>query len=349
MHDELPGYRLLRLIGRGGSSEVWQARAVGSDGPDVAVLRLVSGCTDGAVAARWAEAALLAELDHPNLLPLLAVVDDPPGSALVVPLLLGGTVRDLLDRRGALPAGEVVALLGPVAGAVEVLHRHGVVHGDLKPENLLLTAEGVPVVGDLGSARRIGDAASPVSATPAYLDPHAVASGPGGLGRVRGPRASASASADVYALGVIAYEALTGRLPHRGDPNEALALAAAGAHRALASWPGVPAAVAAAVERAIDPDPSRRPTGAVAFVAELRAAVPSAEVVLPAPPPASPLAVRDPAEGATLEVSWSVRPDVTADPVGRSRAARIASVAAATGVAIASVGAATVLTLLSSR
>lgn len=274
-------YRLERLIGRGGSAEVWLAW---DDGPvprpvAVKLLRMPVGGSSGTSEAAdrtagWLrdEAALVASLDHPHLLGVLDVIADGRDVAQVMPLARGGSLRDLLDERGTLAAGELVALLAPVADAVASLHRAGLVHGDLKPENILLTSEGAPMVADLGATRPVGEGSIGAEpATPAYLDPVRAIGGP-----IRPTN-------DVYALGVIAYEALCGRLPHRGDPAQMLALAAAGVHRPLATWPGIAPAVADAVEAAIDADPAQRPAEPTVLTARLAAASPASSIRLPGP------------------------------------------------------------------
>lgn len=268
---DVPGFRLDRLLGRGGTGEVWLAWSADDEPRPVAVKRLRPNAPAAADVLR-AEAAVLAAVDHPHLVRVLDVVPDPPGVALVLPYLGGGSLRGLLDEVGTLSPGELVAVLAPVADALAALHGRGLAHGDLTPGNILLTSEGEPVVADVGVTRLLGAAGpGPAAGTPAYLDPARA------TGIADGP------AADVFALGVIAYEALTGRLPHRGPPAEAVALAAAGAHRPLASWPSIPLAVAEAVERALRPDPRDRPGGPGELAAELAAAVPAGTVRLPAP------------------------------------------------------------------
>ena len=261
-------------MGRGASAEAWLAWS--PDRPEAVVLKRAAapdGSPRGAGAARLRhEAAVLARVRHPGVVALLDVVDDPPGVALVLEHLAGGSLRDLLAERGTLLAGELVALLEPVAAACTALAALGLVHGDLKPEHVCFTAAGAPVLVDLGAAAMApGPAPAELSASPAYLDP-AVAAG-----------AAPGARSEVFALAVVAYEALTGRLPHRGEPALAVAAAAAGSHRPLRSWPAVPPAVADVVERALDPRPERRPADPAAFVAALRAVVAGPEVVQPGP------------------------------------------------------------------
>lgn len=264
-------YRLDHCIGRGRTGEVWLAwDRVGIDRP-VALKRLGPEAAGDAVEALRSEAATLAGLDHPHVLGAIDVVADPPGVALVLPYLRGGSMRELLDERATLSVGEVVGLLGPVADAVASVHRAGLVHGDLKPDNILLSADGEPVVADFGVARITGcrGPGERLVGTPAYLDPS--------LSDGRAPEASS----DVYALGVMAYEALCGRLPHRGEGVELHALAAAGVHRHLATWPGVSEATAAVVERAIDPEPEHRPPGPVALIEALAATLDDGTPCLP--------------------------------------------------------------------
>lgn len=227
------------------------------------VMKVVSGGRRAralrAVAGTWSQ------VSHPNLLPLLATWDEPvPGTeasvVALMPWMAGGNLRDLLDDRGTLTPGEVVALLEPVSSAVDHLHQHGLTHGDIKPENILLSGDGEP---------RLADPVADVGlATPAYLAPEVL----------DGARSTAI---DVYALGVVAYELLTGRHPHRGGPAEVLAAAAGGAHRRLTTWPGVPDGAAEMVESALDPDPDNRPGSAGVLMAGIAAAVERAAVVLP--------------------------------------------------------------------
>lgn len=265
MADNVQGYRLDHCIGRGRTGEVWLAWDRGGIDRPVALKRLRPDIGSEAVEALRAEAATLARLDHPHVLGVIDVAADPSGVALVLPFLRGGSVRDLLDERATLSTSEVVGLLAPVADALASVHRAGLVHGDLKPDNILLSGDGEPVLADFGVARivdpKAGTDHAEVAGTPAYLDPS--------LFDGRAP----DVHSDVYALGVLAYEALCGRLPHRGEGAELHALAAAGVHRHLATWPGIEEATAHAVEQALDPDPDQRPAGPVAMVEALAASL----------------------------------------------------------------------------
>ena len=169
--------------------------------PPVAVKVLVAG--DPERQAR--EAALLGALDHPHLVRLLEVVHQPrrggaPRVALVLDLLAGGSLAALLARRGRLRPGEVVTAIAPVAAALAHAHAHGVVHGDLSPGNIVFTAEGRPVLTDLGVARVLGET-SAGEVTPAYVDPTVARGG------APGP------ASDVFGVAAAAFHALTGDRP----------------------------------------------------------------------------------------------------------------------------------------
>lgn len=310
MSPSLPGSVLLQPLHLGPSSHVWLARLDGVE--DAVVIKRAADPDDRRSRDRLVrEADRAASVVHRDLLRPLAVLVDGPGRAIAYPYLAGGSVRSLLEHRGALVAGEVVALLDPVARALGAWYSSADAHGDLKPENVLLRDDGSPVVAD---------AAGPGEATPAYLDPAVAA------GSYRSP------ASDVYSLGVIAYEALTGRLPHRGTPEEAVALAAVGAHRDLTTWPGIDPAVAHLVEAALDPEPARRPRDPAALVAALRAVVDPTSVVLPGATPGRPVNVARP---GTRTLEFGPRPVAAAADASGPRWGWVAGVAASAAAAAA--------------
>ncbi|TFV58530.1 serine/threonine protein kinase [Geodermatophilus sp. DF01-2] len=265
----VPGYRLEELLGRGGSGEVWRA-VPRSGGPPVAVKLLVVG--DPERQAR--EAALLGELDHPHLVRLHEVVHEPrrggqPRVALVLDLLAGGSLAALLARRGRLRPGEVVTALAPVAAALAHAHERGVVHGDLSPGNVVFTAEGRPVLTDLGVARVVGeDAAGEVA--PAYVDPTVARGG------APGP------ASDVFGVAAAAFHALTGVAPwNAATPADTLRVAAEGTLPDLAELaPDAPPDLLATIGRGLSADPHDRGSAA-AFALDLRHACRPEPVRLP--------------------------------------------------------------------
>ena len=151
----LPGFVIGELLGSGNSSEVWAAR-IAATGERVALKRVALTEPDALRAART-EAALLTALDHPHLIRLHALIPTPDAAVLVLDLADGGSLADLLARRGRLAVGEVVTALAPIGAALACAHQHGVLHGDVTPGNVLFTAIGLPMLADLGVGRIVGD------------------------------------------------------------------------------------------------------------------------------------------------------------------------------------------------
>ncbi|MCZ2819864.1 serine/threonine-protein kinase [Modestobacter sp. VKM Ac-2977] len=254
----VPGYVLEELLGRGGSGQVWRARPR-SGGPPVAVKVLVRGDPE----RQEREAGLLGELDHPHLVRLHHVVrrevrDGPAQVALVLDLLAGGSLAALLARRGRLRPGEVVTTVAPVAAALAHAHERGVVHGDLSPGNVVFTAEGRPVLTDLGTARLVGDVAR-AEVTPAYVDPVVARGG------APGP------ASDVFGVAAAAFHALTGVAPwNAADPAGTLSVAVGGDLPDLALLaPDAPDELVRVVLRGLSAEPHLRGSAA-AFALDLR-------------------------------------------------------------------------------
>ncbi|MCU1453386.1 MAG: Serine/threonine protein kinase, partial [Acidimicrobiales bacterium] len=326
MDEVVAGYRLEAPLGRGSGGTVWRARRPGPIARAVALKRVGAGAGPTAIDDLRREAAVLASLDHPHVVAVLEVVADPPGVALVMPLAAGGSLRDLLDDRGTLTPGETVAVLAPVAEALASAHRRGIVHGDVKPANVLFTSDGEPLLSDFGVARFVGPAepGAPVAGTAGYLDP----------ARRHAP---VDARSDVYSLGVVAYEALAGRPPYAGPKAAAVAAADAGIHVPLTSVRSVPGALASVVEAAIDREPLARPSSAADLAAALRGAVDPAEVVLPAR--VAPVGGR--AEEARVTEAFGPQPiTAAAPPAGSARRHRCLAFAAIAGAAVVAVVAA---------
>ncbi len=160
------------------------------------------------------EAAALAQLRHPHILPIYDVAERDGVAYLARQLTDGGTLRSYLAEAGVLPPGEACALLRPIAVALDYAHRQGFVHGNLRPSNILRTTEGQVFLTDFivpGEATPTTSAATTVVsaiAAPEYVSPEQVRGG------------GAVASADLYVLGVILYEALTGRPPFRAEGTD---------------------------------------------------------------------------------------------------------------------------------
>ena len=201
---------LLEELGRGGMGVVYLARQDGL-GRVVALKRLLLGrsARPEDVARFRAEADSAARLDHPHIVPVYQVSSDDGQPYFLMRYIEGTTLaRWLVD--GPMPAVEAARLLAPACRAVHYAHSRGVLHRDLKPSNILIDAEGRPHVSDFGLAKRI-DADAGVSltlsgvnlGTPSYMAPEQATAGRGAIG----PRS------DVYGLGAVLYQMLTGRPP----------------------------------------------------------------------------------------------------------------------------------------
>ena len=210
-------YAIEREIGRGGMATVYLARDLRhSRAVALKVLDPELGAVLGA--DRFlAEIRVTANLQHPNLLPLFDSGEAGGLLFYVMPFVQGETLRARLDREKQLPVDEAVRLTVAVCGALDYAHRHGVIHRDLKPENILLH-EGQPLVADFGIALAVSNAGGQrvtqtglSLGTPQYMSPE----------QATGDR-SIDGRTDIYSLGAIAYEMLTGEPPHLGTSAQAI-------------------------------------------------------------------------------------------------------------------------------
>jgi hypothetical protein len=211
----VPGYEVQGVLGRGGMGVVYRARQVGLNRP--VALKMILHAEHAAPEGHrrfLKEAESVARLRHPNIVPVYEVGEhQPAGGGPAVPffsmeLCEGGSLEDRLQRAPLTPA-EAAALVRTLAQAVQHAHEQGIVHRDLKPANVLLTPDAQPKVTDFGLAKRVGEAGQTASGavvgTPSYMAPEQA----GGRGKEIDGRA------DVYALGALLYECLTGRPPFK--------------------------------------------------------------------------------------------------------------------------------------
>lgn len=153
--DVIGPYRLDALVGRGTAGSVWRATRQGEVSQIVAIKRARTSHRSGVVDRLRQEAAILADLDHPHIVRVLDVLPDRTDVAIVMSYARGGSLHDLLAERGRLSPGETIAVLARVADALGSAHRRGVLHGDVKPANILFTTDGEPLLGDFGVAQHL--------------------------------------------------------------------------------------------------------------------------------------------------------------------------------------------------
>lgn len=261
-------YLVDELIARGGMASVYRATDTRLERAVAIKVMHPALAEDAAFVNRFnTEARAAARITHPNVVAVTDQGADGGTVFLVMEYVDGRTLRDLLRERGRLSPSGALAIMEPVLEGLAAAHAAGLVHRDVKPENVLLSSDGRVKVTDFGLARAVE--ASPLTATTglllgtvAYLAPEQVASG------------AADARTDVYAAGVMLHELLTGVPPHTGDTP----LAVAYKHlnddvpAPSAAVPGLPPILDALVAHATSRDPARRPADAAALLAELRTA-----------------------------------------------------------------------------
>jgi eukaryotic-like serine/threonine-protein kinase len=257
-------YRVDHPLARGGMSSVYRGVDLRLDRP-VAIKVMESGFAgDRSFIDRFElEARAAAKLDHPNVVAVHDQGVDGEHVYLVMELVSGGTLRDLLRERGVLPPELAIAVLEPVLAALAAAHRAGLVHRDVKPENVLIGHGGTVKVADFGLVRAVATAgttsAKVILGTVAYLSPEQVATG------------AADTRSDVYSAGVMFYEMLTGVPPYQGDTPLSVAYRHVNDDVPPPSerQPDIPPALDDLVLRATRRDASERPATAADFLADL--------------------------------------------------------------------------------
>ncbi len=271
-------YSLQRELGRGGMGVVYLARDVQLD-RDVAIKVLPTDLAHTAEARErfLREARTAAGLSHPHIVPIHRVGEAGGFVFFVMSYVEGETLGERLRTRGPLPPADAMRLLREVAWALAYAHGRGIVHGDVKPDNILLEAgTGRALVTDFGIARGGRDASAAsypreLMGTAHFMSPEQAANEP------------VDGRSDLYALGVVGYLAVSGRLPF-DEPNLPALLVRQATEAPLAvvsAAPGLPPVLAAVIDRCLQRDPARRfPDGeamaaALAPVADARPALPA--------------------------------------------------------------------------
>ncbi|MGH2462205.1 MAG: protein kinase domain-containing protein [Candidatus Limnocylindria bacterium] len=256
-------YVLEERLALGGSAEVWRGRDTVLDRPvAVKVLHrhLLADATTRARLIQEAKAA--ASLSHPGIVAVYDVaIDEEASAAVILELVQGESLADRLKREGALPPRAAVRIGAEVAEALSHAHERGVVHRDIKAANVLLGADGEARLADFGIARLLEDEAQrltdtgTIAGTLRYLAPEQL------RGEPAGP------PADVYAVGVLLTEMLSGQPPYQITSPVELVEAQRTPPMAIE---GASPSLSAIIRPTLDPDPDRRPPSAEALAAELR-------------------------------------------------------------------------------
>lgn len=252
-------YRVGARVARGGMASVYEATDIRLD-RTVAIKVMHPGLgDDDEFAARFVrEARSAARLSHPNVVSVFDQGDDDGVVFLAMELVVGHTLRDTIGKESPMSPARALALLEPVLSALASAHRAGLIHRDVKPENVLIADDGRVKVADFGLAKAVSADTQHTATggvligTVSYLAPELVVDG------------RADARADVYAAGVLLYELLTGRKPHEGESP--IQVAYKHVHEDVpppsAVAPGIPAYVDALVARATARDRGQRPADA---------------------------------------------------------------------------------------
>ncbi len=277
MRETIGHYRVLEQIGSGGIGEVYRGRDT-KQGRTVAIKAVSSAIADDAVRreAFLADARATARLTHPNLATLYEIVEETPDIFLVFDFAAGESLRAVIAGHPLNPR-RAVDLAVQVADALADAHVEEVVHGDLQPDNIVVTPRGNAKVLDIGlshwtrgGAERMAAAGAASSLPPArsttvhgtvaYLSPEQAAGERG------------DARTDIFSLGVILFEMLTGKLPFGGASAEAVAaqIARAQAPSVRSFSPALPAELDAIVSRALSKNIEERYESAATLAAELR-------------------------------------------------------------------------------
>jgi len=261
-------YRLDAPLGEGGMATLWRALDQQLDREvAVKILRPQYSADPGFAGRFRQEARSAASLSHPNIVSVYDYGTDPDGETqfIVMELVNGRDLASILRERGRVSVNDAVQVAIGVASALEAAHRRGIVHRDVKPGNILITNEGDVKVTDFGIARAVSEASMTVTGTTLgsvhYFSPE----------QARGDEVTGRS--DVYALGIVLYEMLTGRRPFEGESAAGVALKrlTEDPPRPMIAGQPLPPGLEAILRRALERDPARRFPDAGSFAEAMRA------------------------------------------------------------------------------
>jgi hypothetical protein len=265
-------YELLSVLGVGGMAEIYRAHDPRLDREvAIKVLPLDLARQPGFLERFRREARIVARLDHPNIMPIYDFGEENGVMYVVMPLIEGGTLRDRIVKRGTCTLREAASILYQVAQALHEAHQHGLVHRDVKPANILMAPGERAVLADFGIAHALANPGEKGLTqegmgigTAEYMSPEQASGEP------------VDHRADVYALGIVLFQALTGRVPFTTtNPFQTAYKQVHEAPPAPRSLnPHIPPAVEAVILKALAKDPAQRFQSAAAFGAALAEATP---------------------------------------------------------------------------
>lgn len=275
IHQNLGPYHILELIGRGGMAAIYKAYHAPTDRLVAIKVLLDHRAEDPQIVRRFEhEARVITGLEHSNIVPVYDFGREGDLLYLVMRYMRAGTVNDLM-RRDALTVGDAVSILRDVSSALDYAHRLEIIHRDIKPNNILVDAGGRANLTDFGLAKVLNDSfdltrSGTAMGTPAYMAPEQVAGEP------------VSARTDIYALGVMLYEIVTGVLPFSSDSPMATAMMHL-RHELLPPRqvnPLLPASVEEVIQQALRKEPAERFTTAGEMARALTKAVGDDQTIL---------------------------------------------------------------------
>ncbi|HFC09669.1 MAG TPA: serine/threonine protein kinase [Chloroflexi bacterium] len=266
--ERIGRYEILELLGRGGQAAVYRAYDPTMQREVAIKVLTTTAAVDEKARQRFErEAHTIAALEHPNIVPVYDFGAYDDGLYIVMRLMKGGTLADRLAH-GPLNPAEALEVVRPIAAALDAAHKRGIVHRDIKPGNILFDEYGAAYLSDFGIAR-LGDATASLTGslilgTPHYMSPEQIQGNVPLDGR-----------SDVYALGALLFQMLTGHVPYEGDtPAQALVKHLQEPIPRLADYrPALPEAYQAIIDRAMAKDREARYPTAGALAADLEAAV----------------------------------------------------------------------------
>ena len=308
--SDFGGYRIEGVLGRGGMAAVYRAYEESLD--RVVALKVLPAelLHDASFAERFRrEARVAAKLEHPHVVPIHAYGIENGRPWMALRLIHGGSLSDLL-KKGRLEGQRAVAILRDIGDALDYAHQQGVIHRDVKPHNVLLDERGRAYLADFGIARMLESsshitATGMIQGTPAYMAPEQVE------GKTLGP------ACDVYAMGIMAYECFTGRVPFTGTTPVSILMKHVTQPPPLPSADEVAPPLSGALYKCLAKAPGERWATADAFVDALERGLRGETTVVlpqpdtpatatPAPPPTAPSSNRAVLWGAGIALAAAI-------------------------------------------